>query len=53
MASLVTDGRVDIENNFGVRIFSLNNWEQLIEWLNAIEAEMSKEHREGLDVAYP
>lgn len=53
MASLVSDGRVDIENKYGVKVFSLNNWEQLMEWLDELEAEMSEEHRKGLVAAYP
>ncbi len=53
MASIVTDGRIDIEKKYGVQIFSLNNWEQFMEWLDAIEADMSEEHREGLAAAYP
>lgn len=53
MASLVSDGRVGLERRYGVKVFSLNNWDQFIEWLDVLESGMSEEHRAGLAAAYP
>jgi len=53
MASLVADPHVGIENRYGVKVFSLNNWDQFLAWLDALEAEMTQEHRTGLAAAYP
>lgn len=53
MASLVADPRIDLENKYKVKIFSLNNWDQFLAWLDALESEMSQEHRAGLAAAYP
>lgn len=53
MAALVTDPRVGIEKRYGIKVFSLNNWSELIDWLNAIEAGITEEHRAGLSIAYP
>lgn len=53
MASLVTDPHVDLENKYGVKVFSLNNWDQFLNWLDALEAGMTQEHRAGLAAAYP
>ena len=53
MASLVTDPHVDLENKYGVKVFSLNNWDQFFDWLDTLEAGMTQEHRAGLSAAYP
>jgi len=53
MSSLVTDPRVDLENRYKVKVFSLNNWDDFLCWLDSIEAGMSSEHKAGLAVAYP
>lgn len=53
MASLVANPRVDLENRYGVKVFSVNNWEQLLAWLEALESGMSPLHRAGLAAAYP
>jgi hypothetical protein len=52
MAALVADPRIAIEERYGVKVFSLNNWGEFLAWLNALEAEMSQEHRAGLAAAY-
>lgn len=52
MAALVVDPRIAIEERYGVKVFSLNNWGEFLAWLNALEAEMSQEHRAGLAAAY-
>lgn len=53
MAALVSDPRVGLEERHGVRIFSLNKWDELFVWLDTIEADMSVEHKAGLSAAYP
>jgi hypothetical protein len=53
MAALVTDSRVGIEVRYGVKIFSLNNWDELFAWLDALEATMTDKHKAGLSAAYP
>jgi hypothetical protein len=53
MASLVADRRVGLEDKYNVKVFSLNNWDELFEWLDALERGMSPEHRVGLAAAYP
>jgi hypothetical protein len=53
MASLVTDPRVGLEETYNVRVFSVNNWDELSAWLAGLEQGMSPEHRAGLAAAYP
>ena len=53
MAALVADPRIALEGRYGVTVFSLNNWEEFLAWLNALELGMSQEHRAGLTAAYP
>lgn len=53
MSSIVNDGRLDVPGRYGVKIFSLNNWEALLEWLQSLLAQMSEEHKAGLALAYP
>jgi len=53
MASLVADPKVNLENRYGVKVFSLNNWNQFLTWLDEMEAAMTQEHRAGLAAAYP
>ncbi len=52
MASLAADGRVDLEDLYEVKIFSLNNWDDLFTWLDNLETGMSEEHQAGLASAY-
>lgn len=52
MAALVADPRIALEVRYGVKVFSLNNWEDFLTWLSALEAGMSQEHRAGLAAAY-
>jgi hypothetical protein len=33
MASILNDGRVNLTGRFGTKVFSLNNWDQLLQWL--------------------
>ncbi len=53
MAELISDPRIAIEKKFGVKIFSLNNWDELFSWLDLLEDEMSKEYEISLLAAYP
>jgi hypothetical protein len=53
MAALVADPRVGIKKQYGVKVFSLNNWDELLAWLDALEAGMTDEHKVGLSAAYP
>ena len=53
MAHLVADKRVGLEERCGVKVFSLNNWDELFTWLDTIEAGMTEEHKAGLLAAYP
>ncbi len=53
MASILNDGRLDISGRFGTRVFSLNNWNQLMEWLEALIDSMADEHKNALAIAYP
>ena len=53
MAELVSDPRVGIEARYGVKVFSLSNWEEFLAWLDALEADMTEEHIAGLSTAYP
>ena len=53
MAALVADRRVGLEDSYGVKVFSLNNWSELFTWFDALEAGMTPEHKAGLSAAYP
>jgi len=52
MAELVTSSRLNIESEFGVRVFSLNNWDKFYNWLNELENRITDDHRAGLEAAY-
>jgi hypothetical protein len=53
MAALVADPRIALEGRYGVKVFSLHNWDGFLAWLDALECAMSQEHRVGLVAAYP
>lgn len=53
MADLVGKPTVGLAQRYGVKVFSLNNWEELLEWLNNLEVNMSDEHKDGVSAAYP
>lgn len=53
MAELMSHPQVALEDNFGVKVFSLNNWDELFTWLDGLEVAMSAEHKAGLEAAYP
>jgi hypothetical protein len=53
MAELVRQPTVGLESRYGVRVFSLNNWDELLAWLDELESGMSPKHRAGIETAYP
>ncbi len=53
MAELVRQPTVGLEKRYGVKVFSLNNWDDLLEWFDDLEADMSDEHKAGVAAAYP
>jgi hypothetical protein len=53
MAELVRQPTVDLENRYGVRVFSLNNQDAFLAWLDDLEDGMSQQHKEGVAAAYP
>jgi hypothetical protein len=53
MAELVRQPTVDLEHRYGVRVFSLNNQDAFLAWLDHLEGGMSQEHKEGVAAAYP
>lgn len=53
MAALMAQPTVALERRYGVRIFSLSNWEGFSVWLDDVELGMSDDHRAGLQAAYP
>lgn len=53
MADLVCRPTVGIDQRYGPMVFSLSNWEDLLTWLDRLEADMSEDHRRGIAAAYP
>lgn len=53
MADLVSRPTVRLEKRYATKVFSLNNWDDFLAWLDQLEGEMSAAHREGLWIAYP
>jgi hypothetical protein len=53
MAELVTRQTVAINERYGVDIFSLNNWDDMMTWLDRLEQGMPEEHKQALVQAYP
>lgn len=53
MAHIVVDPHINLEGRFGIKIFSVNNWEEFLRWLNDLQAGMSMQHRTALLDAYP
>lgn len=53
MAELVGQPTVGLEQRYGVKVFSLNNWDDLLSWLDDLQAGMSDEHKAGVAAAYP
>ena len=53
MAEIVNKPTVGLSREYGVSVFSLNNWEDLFLWLDSLEKEMTEEHKAGVAEAYP
>lgn len=53
MAELVGQPTVGLGQRYGVEVFSLNNWDDLLAWLDGLQAGMSDEHKAGVATAYP
>ena len=53
MADIVRQSTVGLEQRYGVKVFSLNNWPEFLEWLEGLEQIITPEHRAGLAAAYP
>ena len=50
---MVRKKTVAVSERYGVHIFSLNNWDDLMIWLDRLEQGMSGEHKQALVQAYP
>lgn len=53
MADLVRQPTVSLEQRYDVKVFSLNNMDGLVAWLDGLEREMSDERKAGVRAAYP
>jgi hypothetical protein len=53
MAKLMTDKRVNVEADFGCRVFSVDSKADFVAWLEALESRMTPEHAKDLSWAYP
>jgi hypothetical protein len=53
MAKLMKDKRVNVEADFGCRVFSVDSKEDFVAWLEALESQMTPEHAKDLSWAYP
>jgi len=53
MAKLMKDKRVNVESDFGCRVFSVDSKKDLVAWLEALEGQMTPEHVKDLSWAYP
>lgn len=53
MADLVRQPSVQLEQRYGVNVFSVANWDALLAWLDRLEAGMTLEHKQAVVTAYP
>ena len=53
MAELVNNPRVGLTRDYGTKVFSLNNWDGLFAWIDDVENEITPEHEQALEAAYP
>jgi hypothetical protein len=53
MARLMKDKRVRVEADYGCKVFSVDNKNDFLIWLEALESRMTAEHAEDLSWAYP
>lgn len=52
MADIVNKPSVGLAQKYGTMVFSENNWDALMVWLEALPVTMSEEHKSGLVAAY-
>ena len=53
MAKLMKNKRVNVEADFGCRVFSVDSKADFVTWLEALESQMNPEHAEDLSWVYP
>jgi len=53
MAELVRQPTVALERQYPIKVFSLRNWDELLTWLDELEAGMTDEHRAALTEIHP
>lgn len=53
MADLMKDELVKVEADFGCKVFSVENKDSFLLWLEALESQMTPAHAEDLSWAYP
>lgn len=53
MADLVRQPTIKLEQRYGTRVFSLNNLDDFLAWLDDLEVGMTPDHIAGLRNAYP
>ena len=53
MAKLMKDSRVNVEADFGCKVFSVDSKDDFVAWLEALGSRMTAEHAEDLSWAYP
>lgn len=53
MAEIVRQPEVSLKDKYGVKVFSLRNWDELFTWLDDLEAGMSDEHKAAHAAVYP
>ena len=53
MADIVKKPSVSLEATFGTKVFSLNNWDEFLDWLDSLKEKMDEDHKVGLIEAYP
>lgn len=53
MAELMKKPQIALEDKYNVKVFSLNNWDKLFEWLADVQSSITQEHQNALALAYP
>jgi hypothetical protein len=53
MAELVKQPTVALEERYGTKVFSANNLNDFLVWLDELEADIDEEHLSSLKAAYP
>jgi hypothetical protein len=53
MARLMREKRVNVEGDFGCKVFSAKSMDDFLAWLEGIKSRMTPEHADDLSWAYP